>query len=94
MCSRKVLDDIDNQAARLALSMQLPSGSRDRVRKVIRDAALTNWDRHLIFGEIEDVLDFTAGETVGKAFLAIWAQTSPGEVDELLAHGAGSRQIA
>jgi predicted ATPase len=81
---QKVLDDIDNQAARLALSMQLPSGSQDRVKKVIQDTALTNWDRHLIFGQIGDALDFTAAETVEKAFLAIWAQTSPNEVEELL----------
>jgi energy-coupling factor transporter ATP-binding protein EcfA2 len=81
---QKVLDCLDSEAARLAVSMQLPSGSQDRVKEVVRQCALTNRDRHLIFGQIGDALDFTAEETVEKAFLAIWAQTNPEEVVELL----------
>ncbi len=81
---QRVVDRLDNEAARLALSMQLPSGSQDRVKQVIKDVALTNRDKHLIFGQIGDALDFTAEETVKKAFLAIWAQTYPEEVAEML----------
>jgi ABC-type multidrug transport system ATPase subunit len=81
---QRVFDRLDSEAARLAVSMQLPSGSQDRVKEAVRQCALTNRDKHLIFGQIGDALDFTAEETVENAFLAIWAQTNPSEVDELL----------
>lgn len=82
---QRVFDRLDNEAARLAVSMQLPSGSQERVKDAVRQCLLTNRDRHLIFGQIGDLLDFTAEETVENAFLAIWAQTNRDEVDELLA---------
>lgn len=81
---QKVIDCLDEQIARLTVSMQLPSESQDRVKAVIRDCNLTNRDKHLIFSQIGDALDFTAEETVQQAFLAIWAQTYPDEVAELL----------
>jgi energy-coupling factor transporter ATP-binding protein EcfA2 len=81
---QKIMDSLDSEAARLAVSMQLPSGNQDRVKEAVRQCALTNRDRHLIFGQIGDTLDFTAEETVENAFLAIWAQTNPDEVAELL----------
>ena len=80
----RVLERLDAEAARLAVSMQLPSGSQERVKQAVRECALTNRDRHLVFGQIGDALDFTAEETVENAFLAIWAQTHPEEVAELL----------
>jgi ABC-type multidrug transport system ATPase subunit len=82
---QSVFDQLDAQAARLTVSLQLPSDSQGRVKEAVRNCALTNRDRHLIFGQIGDVLDFTSAETVENAFLAIWAQTKPEEVDALLA---------
>ena len=82
---QSVFDQIDAQAARLTVSLQLPSDSQERVKDAVRACALTNRDRHLIFGQIGDVLDFTSAETVENAFLAIWAQTKPDEVEALLA---------
>lgn len=81
---QRVLDKLDEQAARLTLSMQLPSTMQDRVKQVVRDRALTNRDRHVVFQQIGDDLEFTAGAIVAQAFLAIWAQAFPDEVAGLL----------
>jgi len=75
---------LDQEAARLAVSMQLPTDAQDRVKGVVRDLSLTNRDIHLIYSQIGDALDFTAEETVQTAFLSIWAQNFPEEVEELL----------
>jgi hypothetical protein len=76
----RVLERLDNAAARLTVSMQLPSSEQDRVRAVVRERALTNRDRHTIYKQIGDDLDFTAGIIVASAFLAVWAQEYPDEV--------------
>jgi ABC-type multidrug transport system ATPase subunit len=81
----QVLKKIDSEAARLTISMQLPSSMQDRVRSVVREKAVTNRDRHLIFQQIGDALDFTAGAIVAQAFLAVWASAYPEEVAQLLA---------
>jgi ABC-type multidrug transport system ATPase subunit len=81
---QKVLGILDQEAARLAVSMQLPTDAQDRVKKVVRDLSNTNRDVHLIYSQIGEALDFTAEETVQTAFLAIWAQNFPEEVEELL----------
>ncbi len=84
-----VHDDIEALAARLAVSMQLPTSAQERVKSVVRSRALTNRDRHIIFEQIGEDLDFTAGATVAAAFLALWAQTRPNEVTELIDSFAG-----
>jgi len=82
---QRVLDKIDTEAARLTISMQLPAAAQERVKEVVRERAITNRDRHVIFQQIGEDLDFTAGAIVAQAFLAIWAQTYPEEVEELIA---------
>jgi ABC-type multidrug transport system ATPase subunit len=76
----RVLERLDSAAARLTVSMQLPSSQQERVRAVVRERALTNRDRHIIYEQIGDDLDFTAGMIVARAFLAVWAQDYPDEV--------------
>jgi AAA domain, putative AbiEii toxin, Type IV TA system len=80
----KVLERLDTAAARLTVSMQLPSSQQERVKVVINERARTNRDRHVIYQQIGDDLDFTAGLIVASAFLAVWAQEYPGEVKELV----------
>ncbi|MCG8915543.1 AAA family ATPase [Actinokineospora sp. PR83] len=81
-----VLQHLDDLAARLTVSLQMPVGAQERVKKVVRDRALTNRDRHLIFEQIGEDLDFTAGMIVSNAFLAMWAQKFPNEVKDLIAN--------
>jgi hypothetical protein len=80
----RVLDRLDILAAKVTVSMQLPASQQDRVREVVRERALTNRDRHVIWEQIGESLDFTSGYTVKTAFLAVWAQEYPDEVRELI----------
>lgn len=81
---QRVLDRLDVDAARLTVSMQLPPSAQERVKEVVRERVLTNRDRHVIFEQIGEDLDFTSRATVAQAFLAIWAQGYPDEVEELI----------
>ncbi len=77
---------LEKVAARLTVSMQLPSSAQERVKEVVRERARTNRDRHVVFEQIGEDLDFTAGMVVASAFLAIWAQESAEEIDALIAN--------
>lgn len=79
-----VLQRLDTVAARLAVGMNLPTNQQEKVKQVVRDRALTNRDRHTIFEQIGEDLDFTAGMVVGNAFLALWAQECPEQVRNLI----------
>ena len=79
-----VLDALDTVAARLTVSLQLPPSLQQRVKQVVRDRALTNRDRHVVFEQIGEDLDFTSESVVASAFLAIWAQERPAEVDKIV----------
>jgi hypothetical protein len=81
---KAVLERLDHVAPRLALTMQLPTSEQERVKAVVREKDRTNKDRHLIFQQIGDELDFTAGMIVSNAFLSIWAQEYPNEVAAVL----------
>jgi hypothetical protein len=81
-----VHDRLDYVAARLAVSMQLPTGAQERVKQIVRDRALTNRDRHTVFEQIGEDLDFTAEMIVAGAFLAVWAQERPDEVEALVSN--------
>ncbi|MYQ54706.1 MULTISPECIES: ATP-dependent nuclease [unclassified Streptomyces] len=80
----RVFERIDQVSAKLAVSMLLPTGQQERVKAVVMSRALTNRDRHLIWEQIGEDLDFTAGYTVASAFLAIWAQEYPEEISEMV----------
>jgi len=80
----RVFERLDALAARLTVSMQLPSARQDDVKKVVRERQLTNRDPHVLFQQIGDDLDFTAGYIVANAFLAVWAQEYPEDVDRML----------
>jgi ABC-type multidrug transport system ATPase subunit len=77
---QRVLDVLETQAARLTISMQLPIEMQERVKQVVSARGRTNRDRHMIFEQIGEDLDFTAGAIVSQAFLAIWAQTNRPEI--------------
>jgi len=80
----RVLDRLDTVAAKLTVSMQLPTSQQNRVKEIVRERALTNRDKHVIWEQIGESLDFTSGYTVATAFLAVWAQEYPDEVREMI----------
>ncbi|MFE9427638.1 AAA family ATPase [Kitasatospora sp. NPDC006697] len=79
-----ICEKLDTVAAKLTLSMQLPLNQQDRVARVVRERALTNTDRHVIWTQIGADLDFTSAHTVATAFLTIWAQEYPHEVEAMV----------
>ena len=80
-----VLGDLDNQAAKLTAALNLPMDQQERVKQVVRETGLTNLDRHVIYRQIGEKLDLTAELVVANAFIALWAQLRPGEIEEFLA---------
>lgn len=80
----RVLERIDVLAAKLTVSMQLPTNQQERVKTVVRQRAITNRDVHTIWEQIGEDLDFTASYTVATAFLSIWAQEYPDDVHRII----------
>ena len=80
----QVSERLDELAAKLTIALLLPIEQQERVKRVVRQRALTNWDRHVIWEQIGEDLDFTSGHTVASAFLAIWAHSYPGEVSRIV----------
>jgi len=79
----KVVDRLDELLGRLTVMMQLPPTEQQRVRSVVQNRALTNDDRHIIYGQIGEDLDFTSEIVVQRAFMNSWAQYYEDEVQEL-----------
>ncbi|GAB2806273.1 hypothetical protein GCM10027176_09070 [Actinoallomurus bryophytorum] len=80
----QVYNRLDSVAAKLTVSMQLPTSRQEQVKRVVRERALTNRDKHVIWEQIGEDLDFTAGFIVSTSFLSIWAQEYPDEVRKLV----------
>ena len=79
-----VVTELDGVAAKLTAALNLPTSEQERVKKVVRERALTNHDRHIIFRQIGDDLDLTAELVVANAFIGLWAQLREVEVRALL----------
>jgi hypothetical protein len=79
----RIEEIIDERAAKLAVALGLPVSDQGRVREVLQRRLRTNRDAHLLFEQIGEDLDFTAGLTVARAFLAIWAQGFENEVNTI-----------
>ncbi len=77
----QVFSRLDSVAAKLTVSMQLPASKQEQVKGVVNQRKLTNHDIHVIWEQIGEDLDFTAGHIVATAFLSIWAQEFPDEVE-------------
>lgn len=80
----QVFSHLDTIAAKLTVSMQLPASKQEQVKAVVSSRKLTNHDIHVIWEQIGEDLDFTAGQIVATAFLSIWAQEFPEEVEKFI----------
>lgn len=63
--------------------MQLDTPMQARVRASIEERSKTNRDRHLIYGQIGEDLDFLSESLVQRAFVTTWAYAFPDEVDAM-----------
>jgi hypothetical protein len=81
----RVLSRIDDCAAKLAVALQLPIEMQGTVTGVVRSVAQTNHDAHLLFSQVGERLGLISEHVVQGAFLAMWAQLYPQEVEEIVA---------
>jgi ABC-type multidrug transport system ATPase subunit len=58
---------------RLTLALQMDTGHDSEVAEVLRTRLLTNTDRHEIFNEIGEDLDFLGEAVTARAFVSTWA---------------------
>ena len=78
-----IAESLDTLVGRLTVMLQLPSSEQQSVRQSVGERRLTNMDRHIIFGQIGDDLDFTSEIVVQRAFVNCWAQANPDKVDQI-----------
>ncbi|MCL7456241.1 ATP-binding protein [Micromonospora sp. MSM11] len=72
-----------NLVGKLTLALQLDTPMQSRVRESIVERANTNRDRHLIYAQIGEDLDFLSESVVERAFVTTWAYAFPDEVDAI-----------
>lgn len=58
---------------RLTLALQMDTGHEAEVAEVLTSRILTNTDRHEIFKEIGEDLDFLSEDVTARAFVSTWA---------------------
>lgn len=69
--------------ARLTLALQMDTKHQAEVKEAIDAAVHTNKDRHTVFAEIGDSLDFLAEEVTARAFVSTWVNFNDEKVREL-----------
>lgn len=77
------LDAVPNLVGKLTLAMQLDTPMQAAVRSAIETRASTNRDRHTIYGQIGEDLDFLSETLVQRAFVTTWAYAFPEKVDAI-----------
>ncbi|MGW6687858.1 ATP-dependent nuclease [Streptomyces sp. NPDC054961] len=77
------LNSIPNLLGKLTISLHLDSFMQEKVRDSLTQRAYTNHDRHNIFGQIGDDLDFLSEDLVQRAFITTWSYAFPEDIDGL-----------
>lgn len=77
------LDVIGNLIGKLTIAMHLDTPMQARVRASIEERSKTNRDRHLIYGQIGEDLDFLSESLVQRAFVTTWAYAFPDKVADI-----------
>jgi ABC-type multidrug transport system ATPase subunit len=80
----RVLDKLDDLAAKIAVAVHLPVERQADVVRTVRDVSSTNRDPHLLFAQVGDRLGLIAERIIRSAFLSLWAQNYESEVQQLL----------
>lgn len=79
----KIIDNLDvigNLLGKLTLALQLDTPMQGRVRESVLSRSRTNHDRHNVFAQVGEDLDFLADHVVKQAFLSTWANAFPDDV--------------
>ena len=79
-----VLGNIENNIALLTVACQRPPDKQGSVLEAIKSVSHTNRDPHLLFNQVGIKLNFTSEEIIRGAFLNIWIQENPDEVQKIV----------
>jgi predicted ATPase len=80
----ETLKNLENNVAFLTLACQRPLGRQADIEKAVRSVSHTNRDSHLLFAQVGEKLGFLPEAIVRGAFLAVWIQEHPVEVDAIV----------
>lgn len=76
-------ESVPNLLGKLTISLHLDTFMQQRVREAVVHRAYTNHDRHNIFAQIGEDLDFLSEELVQSAFITTWSYAYPDDVDAI-----------
>ncbi|RKS07062.1 putative ATPase [Nocardiopsis sp. Huas11] len=81
----KIIENIDegNILGKLTVALQLDTPMQARVREVIIERSMTNRERHLVFSQIGEDLDFLSEHVVQRAFVSTWAYAFPEDIQSI-----------
>ncbi|MBB4933228.1 hypothetical protein F4561_004048 [Lipingzhangella halophila] len=72
-----------NLLGKLTVALQLDTPMQNRVREVTEERYYSNRERHLIFSQIGEDLDFLSEDVVKRAFVTTWAYAFPEDVEAI-----------
>ncbi len=79
-----VLKNLDNNIALLTVACQRSLDKQSIVAKIIQDVSHTTRDPHLLFSKVGLRLGFVPDAIVRGAFLSLWIQENPNEVNPII----------
>ena len=79
-----VLRNIENNIALLTVACQRPLSKQNEVVIAVREVSQTNRDPHLLFNQIGLKLGFLPEAIVRGAFLTVWFQENPDDVNRIV----------
>ena len=79
-----VLKNIESNIAMLTVACQKSVAQQDNAKKIIVEITNTNRDPHLIYSQIGLKLGFISAEIIRGAFLSVWVQENPDEVEKII----------
>lgn len=81
-----VVSNLATNLAQLTVSCQVQISKQGFVEEVVQEVSRTNRDPHLLFSQIGLKLGFISEEIIQGAFLSIWAQENPKEVEKIFTY--------
>lgn len=78
--------ELENNArllGRLTLALQMDVAQQERVRESLSERRRTNIDRHVIFSQIGEDLDYLSADVTARAFVSTWANADEAAVVEI-----------
>jgi energy-coupling factor transporter ATP-binding protein EcfA2 len=79
-----VINNLEDNVALLTIACQRPLDKQNQVAEGIRNISHTNRDPHLLFSQLGMKLGFIPEAIVRGAFLTVWIQENPREVEEIV----------